>query len=414
MELMRYNIKAAIAVMAALFIAEVTIAQIADKGYISTNSTDLSAKFVVLNNGYSSVFSDENSDPNTKEEPAVNVNQIPSFWDNLRFSGVLFLTYEYLQTPDERFNEFGLERGYITFRKQINPNVGVRFTQDITRDMEGDGEGDIELRLKYAFVHYNASDVGFFKNPLIEIGVVRRPWTDYEQSINDYRMQSSMFLDREKISTSADFGITVSTLFGEPLPNARELNIDTRYAGKYGSATFGVYNGGGYAALEKNTNKVVEGRVSFRPFWEKLPGLEVTYSGSYGKGNIPEMPDFWKNVAMVSYTSPKVVFATHGYYGKGDLLARRLYNNMNSIPMQGYSVFTEIMPFRVPISLVGRYEYLEDRNFGNMLVERGIVGLAWRFSNGSKVMLDYEAEFNNRIHPTGYLNRWEIATEVRF
>lgn len=105
----------------------------------------------------------------------------PSFWDDLRFSGVLFLTNETIYGPIganneiDYFNEFRLERGYITFRKKINDRVGVRFTQDITLDREGDGEGDIELRLKYAFVHYAADDKGFFHKPVVSIGVVPRP-----------------------------------------------------------------------------------------------------------------------------------------------------------------------------------------------------------------------------------------------
>jgi hypothetical protein len=354
-------------------------------------------------------------------QTATTSTPTPSFWDDLRFSGVLFLTNETIYGPIgtnneiDYFNEFRLERGYITFRKKITERVGVRFTQDITVDMEGDGEGDIELRLKYAFVHYAFDNWGIFHKPLVSVGVVPRPWTDYEQKINDYRMQSSMFLDRERISRSADYGVTVTTLLGKPLENPSKYNIDSAIAGTYGSLSFGVYNGGGYAALEKNRNKVVEGRLSVRPFWEALPGLELTYSGSYGKGNAPEGPEFWKNVGYLSFSSPKFIGALQGYYGLGDVAARRVYTDFTPIPMQGYSFFTEIMPFKLPISIIGRFENLHDRNNDNdLLIGRSIVGIAWRFSNGSKILIDYEREYRNTRAGDGVLHGWEIATEVRF
>lgn len=228
-------------------------------------------------------------------------------------------------------------------------------------------------------------------------------------------MQSSMFLDREHISRSADYGVTVSALLGEPLENPSKYKLNSGTAGKYGSISFGVYNGGGYAALEKHRNKVVEGRLSVRPFWESLPGLEVTYSGSYGKGNAPTGPEFWKNVSMLSFSSQKFIGTLQGYYGLGDVSARRVYTDFTPVPMQGYSFFTEIMPFKVPISIIGRFENLHDRNNDNdLLIGRSIVGIAWRFSNGSKILIDYEREYRNTRAGDGVLHGWEIATEVRF
>jgi hypothetical protein len=337
-----------------------------------------------------------------------------SIFDGVQFSGQLFLTYEVAETPQSTFNEFRLERGYITFRKSISDRVGVRFTQDITIDQEGDGEGDIELRLKYAFVHYTANNVGVFHSPVIEFGVVRRPWTDFEQRINDYRMQGSMYLDREKISRSADYGVTVSTLLGPILENYSELNLDKSYAGKFGSLALGVYNGGGYAALERNNNKLVEGRLTVRPLWELIPGLQLTYAGSYGKGNAAMSPDFWKHLGYVSYSSRKLVVAAQGYHGVGDLLGGRLDSRNQALPMNGFSVFSEIMPFSVPLSLVTRFETLNNRQTDSLIKQRGLAGVAWRFKNGSIIMLDFEREANYTASVASFTNRWEIATEIRF
>lgn len=338
-----------------------------------------------------------------------------SVLDGIRFSGQFFLTYEFTETNGERNNEFGLERGYITFRRNISEKVGIRFTQDITIDQEGDGEGDIELRLKYAFVHYNFENFGLLNNPVFEFGVVRRPWTDFEQGINDYRMQGSMFLDRERIAPSADYGFIVSSMLGPRLENPDDHNLTSSTAGKYGSFALGVFNGGGYAELEKNNNKVVEGRLTLRPFWQMAPGVQFTYATAYGRGNSPSEPTFEKHLFYLSYSSRKLVSAIQYYHGVGDVLARRLDSFGDGLPMNGYSAFSEIMPFQFPLSLVFRYDLLNNREMDQLLKRRGLAGLAWRFQNGSKIMLDFERD---TTYPTTgrniVRNSWEIATEIRF
>ena len=338
-----------------------------------------------------------------------------SVFDDIRFSGQFFGAFEYTETDGEKFNQFALERGYITFRKNVSDRIGMRFTQDVTIDEEGDGEGDIELRLKYALVNFNMDDYGLFYSPMAEFGVVRRPWVDFEQTINDYRMQGSMFLDREKIAPSADYGMTFSAMLGPQLENARELNLSRSSAGKYGSFAFGIYNGGGYSQLEKHSNKVIEGRLTLRPFWNILPGFQLTYAGAYGKGNHPDGPNFDMHVGYASFSSRWIVLSAQAYTGHGDSAGRRMTINKDGLAMNGFSGFTEIMPFKVPLRLVGRYDVLNDKQSNSMLLQRGLLGLAWRFPNGSKIMLDFERdEFYLSNGQTTISNIFEIASEIRF
>lgn len=345
----------------------------------------------------------------------VSTSSAQSLLDGTRISGVFFVTYQYDEVNGVKSNEFGLERGYINIRKNINDRVGIRFTQDVTIDQEGDGEGDIELRLKYALVSYNFDDIGLFHSPMAEFGVIRRPWTDFEQTINDYRMQNSMMLDAQRIAPSADYGIAFSALLGPRLENPGDYNLNSNSAGRYGSFTVGLYNGAGYAELEKNMNKLVEGRFTLRPFWERLPGLQLTYAGAVGKGNIPSSPDFYKHVGYASYNSNKFIIAFQRYYGKGDVQARRLTLTGKALPMHGYNNFIELMPFSFPMSIVNRYDIILDRRDDRIISERGIVGLAWRFDNGSKIMVDYDREINSPVTGIKIVsNRWEIATEIRF
>lgn len=338
-----------------------------------------------------------------------------SVLDGTRISGVFFVTYQYEESNDVKSSEFGLERGYINIRKNLNNRIAIRFTQDVTIDQEGDGEGDIELRIKYALVSYRFDDFGILTTPLVEFGVIRRPWTDFEQTVNDYRMQNPMMLDAFRIAPSADYGFAFSALIGPRLENSGNYNLNSGTAGKYGSLTFGLYNGAGYAELEKNTNKHIEGRITFRPFWDRLPGLQLTYSGAYGKGNIPSSPDFHMHVGYVSYNSKKIIVAFQRYVGNGDVQARLLTQTGEALPMHGYNNFIEWMPFKFPLSIVNRYDVILDRRDDRIIKERGVLGVAWRFSDGSKIMIDYDRDTLSPIPGAKVVNnRWEIATEIRF
>lgn len=198
---------------------------------------------------------------------------------NVEIDGQLFLSFEHAMQDDDYENRFSIKRGYVNFRGQLSEQVGVRVTQDVSIDEEGDGAGDIELRLKYAYVKYDVKASGFFSKMSFSGGVVGRPWIGFEQKVNDYRAQKSMFLDQNKFLSSADYGVNFETGLGEQL----DMDGLKSNAGKFGSFAIGVYNGGGYSAIEKNNNKLIEARLSLRPLLEAFPGIQTTFFGAYGK-----------------------------------------------------------------------------------------------------------------------------------
>lgn len=351
---------------------------------------------------------------NTVSAQVVDQEPSPSFLESFDFSGLFFLSYDWEYNIDETVNEFKIKRGYITFRKNISDRVQVRFTQDVTVDMEGDGEGDIELRLKYAFVQIKGNDMGLFTSPAVELGVVRRPWIDFEQKINDYRLQGPMFFDRDRIAVSADYGITFMSLLGGEINGQYQEKVSSDHPGRYGSLSFGLYNGGGYSQLEKNENKLAEGRLSLRLFPERLPGLQISTTAAYGKGNLPGSPDFWMYSNILSYQSPHLIATAQGYRGKGDLRGSTLDDRGNALPLNGYSFFTELKPFSFPISLIGRYDQLNEQQTGDWYRWRYITGIVWRFENGSKIIFDIDREFRNTDSGRVRFTRYEIGTEIRF
>ncbi len=163
--------------------------------------------------------------------PAISTAQ--QSLSDVGFSGQFFFSYEHDVFEDSYSNEFTIKRGYITFRKDLSDQFEIRFTQDITIDQQGDGLGDIELRLKYALVKYSMDDFGIFTSPNIEAGVVHRPWINFEQDVNDYRAQKSMFLDQNNILSSADYGLQFASGLGPELDNDKQRGLESNPVWKF-------------------------------------------------------------------------------------------------------------------------------------------------------------------------------------
>lgn len=333
---------------------------------------------------------------------------------DVNFSGQFFLSYEHDVYQNENTSEFAVKRGYITFRNNLNNQLEVRFTQDVTIDRQGDGSGDIELRLKYAFVNYTMKDVGIFTSPNIEAGVVHRPWIDFEQDVNDYRAQKSMFLDQNNILFSADYGIQFATGIGPELDTKKKDALKSNPA-RYGSFAIGLYNGGGYSDVETNNNKMVEARLSLRPLPDLLSGFQASFLGAFGKGNIPEASDFHVAGTALTYESLRANIVLQGFRGTGDSSGHFVDPDaFEAYHLKGWSAFTDIQPFEIPLHITLRYDELYNRDLDRLSVQQWVAGVGYVFSNRSKIMLDVSRRDENTISENTAFTRFELVTEIRF
>ncbi len=132
---------------------------------------------------------------------------------SVKISGQWFMAYRG-NIPSVGDDSFGLKRGYLTFKKNLNENFSIRYTQDITIDQEGEDAGNVEIRFKYCYLKLDMPKFLFFTEPFVEVGLVHRPWMEFEQKINTYRVQGKMFLERFGIISSADFGVNLGSLLG--------------------------------------------------------------------------------------------------------------------------------------------------------------------------------------------------------
>ena len=324
---------------------------------------------------------------------------------NIDISGQWFLAFN----NASEINQFALKRGYFTIKTQINDVFSVRYTQDITLDKEGNDAGNVEIRLKYLYLKIKLDQFDLLKNSHLELGLVHRPWLDFEQSVNKYRVQGKMFLERYSIINSADFGLFYTGLIGGTINKEYQSTVTKKNPGKYGSFSVGLHNGGGYHAIEQNNNKTLEGRLSLRPFHEIYPGMQLTYAFTYGKANTESnIDDFNMNLLYVSSETSLGTFTGTYYTGKGDYGGKYIDEQSNSIKNIGYSLFGELRIPNTNLSIFGRYD---DFELDDNLEKRNtyIGGISYSFLK-SKVL--FNVDYQNNQDET--IKIYEVALEIGF
>jgi hypothetical protein len=286
-------------------------------------------------------------------------------------------------------NKFSVKRGYFRFTKGLMPWMDAHMTFDVSQ-VSDDGsslDGSVAVRIKYAYAKFKLPDAAIFTKPFMEVGIVHMPWLDFEEHINYYRLQDTMFVERNKTFNSADFGVTVVSLLGGEIDKEYQKKVNSKYPGRYGSMAFGVYNGGGYHASEKNENKVLEGRLTIRPLPDIVPGLQFSYFGLTGKGNKDTDPDWTTNLGFASFEHEYVVLTGQYYWGKGN------QGGSDENDKDGYSIFTEIKPMN-KFSIIGRYDKFDpNTDVDDDDNTRYIIGAAYHLDKLHKnmILLDYDS-----------------------
>ncbi len=320
---------------------------------------------------------------------------VPKGLKGLSIGSLVYLSYQNGNTvTGEDLSQFRIKRGYIDIKKEITPYFDARITPDVYQDEKG----DLKMRLKYAYGQFSWKWDGLIQKPVVEWGVVHMPWLDFEEHINRFRMQDTMFMERNGLFNSADLGVYFGGNFGPEMPEDFRNNVQGHFAGRWGSFGVGVYNGGGYHAAENNTNKALEGRLTFRPLPDIAPGLQLSMFGITGKGNRSDVlgeqyPDMQVLAAMVSYESRPLVLTAQYERGKGNQGGSAVDPNGTALPHDGYSVFTEVRLDRdQKFSLIGRYDrfdtHREDPTYD--VKTRYIAGVAWQFYKGNYWVLDFD------------------------
>jgi hypothetical protein len=321
--------------------------------------------------------------------------------DGLSVGALWYISYQYF--PDAG-NQFTIKRGYIDIKKKVLSWGRNSFEARVTPDVTQDSTGDLKVRLKYIYGKWN---VGANWEPYMEFGLAHMPWLDFEEHVNLYRMQDTMFLERNGLFNSADLGVTFGGFFGP------KIKIPDAYPGKYGSFAVGVYNGAGYHGIEKNKNKTLEGRFTLRPFPNQLPGLQVSYFGISGKGNADTTPKFTLNMGFLSYQFDLGTLTAQYYEGKGNGGGSLVGGDGLSLAAKGYSFFGE---FRFPPSkrarAIARYDWFDpNKNVSGNELKTWIFGLAWDMGHSNIILADYQ-----KVTTPGKsdVDRYQLTLQVNY
>ncbi len=330
--------------------------------------------------------------PAAEAAPEVS---LPPALQGFKVGTLAYLSYQDgSDATGEDFSHFRVKRAYVDIRKKINDTLEVR----VTPDAHQDETGDYKLRLKYLYARFGWDQWGMLNDPHVEFGLAHMPWLDFEEHINLFRMQDTMFMERNGLFNSADMGVLFGAKLGPDLPAEHLRYMNSHYAGRWGSFGVGVYNGGGYHAAERNDNKALEGRLTLRPMPRRAPGLQASVFGITGEGNVsdddgPAPPDFEVLAAMLSYEHPRFVLTAQLEDGKGNQKGSAVGADGRALPHDGYSFFGELrLDEARRWSLIGRYDRF-DTNSDDPdadVRERLIGGVAWQFAKGNYWVLDYD------------------------
>lgn len=347
--------------------------------------------------------------------------------NNLQFGMLAYIDYSVGQSPlannqSANFNRFALTRGYLTVQKGITPWLAVRMTSDVYQDTTTSSgnstNGKYLFRLKYLYAEFSGPDLGPITQIKGEVGMGHIPWLDFEEGLNPYRCLGTMPIERAGIFASADLGASIMANIGGKLDDAKKRTGSDKYSGKYGSWHIGVYNGGGYSAIENNQDKVVEGRITLRPLPGFLPGLQLSYFALYGRGNTQitkvgidnegKWPLYQAQLGMLSFTHPRFIVSGQYFAGWGNSAGTAVTaTNVDSLQFEGYSFFGNI---KLPIlkdrlALFTRYDYFNPDTGRQISVNNDASywfmdsGVAFDFYKGNMLVINYRTTHHS--HDSG-------------
>lgn len=354
------------------------------------------------------VINEEEAAAITAEQEKEGKSVLPKALKGLSIGGLAYLDYSAGTTYHDGtdFNKFSITRGYVNIKKDISPWFKVRVTPDITQLLSG----DIELRMKYYYADFLFQDYSFLTENDLRVGLAQMPWLDFQESINIYRMQGTMFQERFKNFDSGDMGIGVLGNFGGKLSKEQqeEIGYPTPYAGRYGGYHIGLYNGGGYHAKEENQDKAIEYRVTLRPLADSTPGLQLTYFGLAGKGNTAASPKWKSGTSLISYQNRYTVLT--GEYVKG----RGKQDGADENSKKGYSVFGDFkLAMYNRLSIMIRYDVWDpNTDAGDDEETLFIGGVSVKIEGNNYILVDYEQRHKDSTED--YDKKGQVVLQLSF
>lgn len=276
------------------------------------------------------------SDPPAETQTPAAAPATAPVYPTIKVGILSYIQYDAELTQRDGYNAFDLTRGYINITGDLTSKISYRITPDVRRITDGSMAGSLVLRVKYAFAQLKGPVAGSW----LRFGDHQTPWVDFEEHVNRYRVQGTVFSERERvIPGSGDFGIG----YFSPLPS------------NYGEFQVGVYNGEGYSKGEATKHKSFQGRVSIRPFPKGGLAQGLRAHGFYDLGWYDRNQPRQHGIVMGSYEHPHLV-ATAQWLTATERPVAMMVTETNQ---RGYSTFLEIRQGMTGWAGLGRVEQFD-------------------------------------------------------
>ena len=289
--------------------------------------------------------------------------------------GVGYAQYNYNLSGTQHNNAFDMTRTYINVTAKFAGGVSTRATSDIYRN----ADGSLGYRLKYGWVAYqpNAGNITY------KFGLIQTPWVAREEDLYDYRMQGPIALDRNKIMTSADFG----------------LGADAKLAGGRLDLNLAIVNGEGYSKPEGDQRKDYQVRASYRlaSSDDNGPYGGLRLSGYAGIGKPTTGGERNRFIGMLSYKTTQYTVAAEYVSTKDSVTGAGAVIPVVETKGSLISAFATYRFTGSKVGLLGRVDiYDPNTDTGNNKQTRFIGGVSYQLSPNLRLLgdvdlLSYEA-----------------------
>jgi len=243
---------------------------------------------VVANAGDIKLYQDANGQVfTTKGEGRTELKKsapsLASHASKLKFSGLTYLGYTYNDYKDgetsvsgtdfkEDTSNFEIRRGYFQLKAYLldDPKSYYRITFDLHKD-----GSDTIARAKYAYLYLNE----ILPSTGVELGLVHRPWHDYEEHNSWY------FRDISKVMVEAKNGAHLS--------NSADFGFNFKTKTQYFDSEIGVFQGEGYHGEQIGMGMSLEWRatahllgVNGKDKQDTKTYFDVSFFGQYNQEHI--------------------------------------------------------------------------------------------------------------------------------
>lgn len=198
------------------------------------------------------------------KENMKKYTNITSKAKKIEFSGTHYLGFTSTDattdaTYKNRSSGFEMRRNYVQVKGYFNDKDYVRVTMDSTKELASDpgtgtektsqNSGYADVFIKYAYLYLDK----VLPYTGVEMGIVHRPWIDYEEH-NGWMYRSINKVALEEKGTATESGVD--------LVNSADFGINFQTKTENFSSEIGIFNGEGYHADKGGANQKNDSKLS--------------------------------------------------------------------------------------------------------------------------------------------------------